>query len=63
MTYRNIKNILKKQVDNKVITQWCWIKTNDDEEFIQVFNNVMPEEATEIYTPEQLLNRLNAYTS
>ena len=64
MTYRNIKYILKKQVDNNVITQWCWIvPTEQDkekqEEFIQVFNNIMPVEATEIYTPAQLLDKLN----
>ena len=64
MTYRNIKYILKKQVDNNVITQWCWIvPTEQDkekqEEFIQVFKNNIPSEVRELYTPAQLLDKLN----
>lgn len=64
MTYRNIKYILKKQIDNHVITQWCWIvPTEQDkekqEEFIQVFKNNIPSEVRELYTPAQLLDKLN----
>ncbi len=59
MKYNNIKNILKKQINNGVKTFWTF--NEDDKEFTQIYKNYTNE--LKIYTPQQLLNKLYAYTS
>ena len=59
MKYINIKNILKKQVENRVQTFWTFNK--DEQEFTQIYKNYSNE--LKIYTHQQLLNKLNAYTT
>ena len=55
MKYTNIKNILKRQVENNVKTFW----TFDEEEqiFTQIYKNY--SNRLHIYTPKQLLDKLN----
>jgi len=52
--YRTIKWVLRKQIEYKRNYKWAWI----DDEFICVYIHI-PTEATELYTPQQLLNKLN----
>ena len=59
MKYNNIKNILKKQVDNNVKTFWTF--NEEDKEFTQIYKSYTNE--LKIYTPKQLLDYLYAYTS
>ena len=59
MKYINIKGILKKQIENNVKTFWTF--NEDDKEFTQIYKNYTDE--LKIYTPKQLLNYLDAYTS
>jgi hypothetical protein len=59
MKYNNIKNILKKQINNGVKTFWTF--NEDDKEFTQIYKNYTNE--LKIYTPQQLLDKLYAYTS
>ena len=59
MKYNNIKNILKKQVDNNVKTFWTFNK--EEKEFTQIYKSYTNE--LKIYTPKQLLDYLYAYTS
>jgi hypothetical protein len=59
MKYNNIKNILKKQIENNVKTFWTF--NEDEKEFTQIYKNYTDE--LKIYTPQQLLNKLYAYTS
>ena len=59
MKYINIKGILKKQVENNVQTFWTF--NEDEKEFTQIYKNYTDE--LKIYTPQQLLNKLYAYTS
>ena len=53
--YNNIKKILRKQAESNVISQWVWLK--DENEFIQVYKQIPPE-ADVLYSPQQLLNKL-----
>ena len=59
MKYNNIKGILKKQIENNVQTFWTF--NEDEKEFTQIYKNYTDE--LKIYTPQQLLNKLYAYTS
>jgi len=54
MTYKNIKKILKKQVDNNVKTFWTFNEV--DKEFTQIYKNYTS--GLTIYTPQQLLDKL-----
>ncbi len=59
MKYNNIKNILKKQINNGVKSFWTF--NEEDKEFTQIYKNYTNE--LKIYTPQQLLDKLYAYTS
>jgi hypothetical protein len=59
MKYTNIKAILKKQIDNNVKTFWTF--NEDDKEFTQIYKTYTDD--LKIYTPQQLLDYLYAYTS
>ena len=59
MKYINIKVILKKQIENNVKTFWTF--NEDDKEFTQIYKSYTDE--LKIYTPKQLLDYLDAYTS
>ena len=59
MKYTNIKGILKKQIENNVKTFWTF--NEDDKEFTQIYKSYTDD--LKIYTPQQLLNYLDAYTS
>ena len=59
MKYNNIKGILKKQVDNNV--QSFWTFNEEDKEFTQIYKRYTDE--LKIYTPKQLLDYLDDYTS
>ena len=59
MKYNNIKGILKKQTENNVKTFWTF--NEDDKEFTQIYKSYTDD--LKIYTPQQLLNYLDAYTS
>ena len=59
MKYNNIKNILKKQINNGVKTFWTF--NEEDKEFTQIYKSYTDE--LKIYTPQQLLDKLYAYTS
>tara|TARA_R100000664_G_C2758990_1_gene148308 strand:+ start:726 stop:914 length:189 start_codon:yes stop_codon:yes gene_type:complete len=57
MKYTNIKKILKKQVQNNVKT--FWIYNEDNKEFINIYK--MYSDKFKIYTPQQLINKLEEY--
>tara|TARA_R100000742_G_scaffold2862_1_gene591 strand:- start:25 stop:204 length:180 start_codon:yes stop_codon:yes gene_type:complete len=59
MKYNNIKNILKKQINNGVKTFWTF--NEEEKEFTQIYKNYTNQ--LKIYTPQQLLDKLYAYTS
>ena len=59
MKYINIKNILKKQINNGVKTFWTF--NEEEKEFTQIYKSYTNE--LKIYTPKQLLDYLYAYTS
>ena len=59
MKYNNIKSILKKQITNGVQTFWTF--NEEEKEFTQIYKNYTNE--LKIYTPQQLLDKLYAYTS
>ena len=59
MKYNNIKNILKKQINNGVKTFWTF--NEEEKEFTQIYKSYTNE--LKIYTPKQLLDYLYAYTS
>ena len=59
MKYINIKNILKKQVENNVHSFWTF--NEDEQEFTQIYKNYTDE--LKIYTPKQLLDYIDAYTT
>ena len=55
MKYKNIKTILRTQIKMGSLKKWAWIK--EDKEFICVYRYIPPQ-STELYTPLQLLNKL-----
>ena len=57
MKYKNIKSILRKQIDNGVKTFWIFNEHNN--EFIQIYKNY--NDGLRIYTPLQLLEYLATY--
>ena len=59
MKYNNIKEILKKQINNNVKTFWTF--NEDEKEFTQIYKSYTDE--LKIYTPKQLLDYLYAYTA
>ena len=55
-TYKTIKWVLRKQIENQSNTFWTW-KQGEDENFTciyKAYNNDLP-----IYTPHQLLELIN----
>ena len=56
MKYKNIKWILRQQIDRGSIRKWAWIK--EPEEFVCVYQ-LIPKDVEHLYTPQQLLNQLN----
>lgn len=56
--YIGIKGILKHQIKNNVSFKWAWKKTIQDEEFVCVYK-VIPKWSEELYTPAQLLKKIN----
>jgi len=54
MKYKNIKNILRKQIDNGVKTLWTF--DEERKEFTQIYKNY--NDGLIIYTPLQLLEYL-----
>ena len=54
MKYNNIKNILRKQIDNGVKTFWTF--NEKEQEFVCIYKNY--NNSLSIYTPTQLLNKL-----
>jgi len=54
MTYKNIKKILKQQIESNVKTFWTFNET--DMEFVQIYKNYNSKLI--IYTPKQLYNYL-----
>ena len=59
MKYNNIKSILKKQINTGVKSFWTF--NEQEKEFTQIYKNYTNE--LKIYTPQQLLDKLYAYTS
>tara|TARA_R110000796_G_scaffold231287_3_gene349163 strand:+ start:2659 stop:2862 length:204 start_codon:yes stop_codon:yes gene_type:complete len=57
-TYRGIKGILKKQIDANCNFKWAWKQSESNEEFVCVYISI-PNWSKELYTPQQLLNKLN----
>ena len=54
MKYKNIKNILRKQIDSGVKTLWTF--DEEKKEFTQIYKNY--NDGLTIYTPLQLLEYL-----
>ena len=54
MKYSNIKKILSKQVEKGVKTLWTF--NEEEKEFTQIYQNYT--DGLRIYTPQQLLNKL-----
>ena len=54
MKYKNIKNILRKQIDSGVKTLWTF--DEEQQEFTQIYKNY--NDCLTIYTPLQLLEYL-----
>ena len=59
MKYTNNKRILKKQIEVGLKTLWTYNET--DNEFTCIYENYSND--LKIYTNQQLLNKLNAYTA
>ncbi len=57
-SYKNIKKILKLQIDKNINHKWAWKNSIKDEEFVCVYLHI-PKWSTELYTAQQLLNKLN----
>jgi|TARA_R110002020_G_scaffold49886_1_gene141624 hypothetical protein len=55
MKYNNIKKILRRQIENGVKTFWTYNKY--EKEFTCIYKNY--NDKLKIYTPQQLLNKLN----
>tara|TARA_R110000803_G_scaffold59599_2_gene118373 strand:- start:10076 stop:10246 length:171 start_codon:yes stop_codon:yes gene_type:complete len=55
MKYKNIKLILKKQIESNVKTFWTFDK--QQKEFTCIYENY--SNGLTIYTPQQLLDKLN----
>tara|TARA_R110000751_G_scaffold136245_1_gene239218 strand:+ start:7237 stop:7428 length:192 start_codon:yes stop_codon:yes gene_type:complete len=56
-TYKNIKKLLNIQILKDINHKWAW-KRGKDEEFVCVYLYI-PKWSTELYTAQQLLNKLN----
>tara|TARA_R100000781_G_scaffold80172_1_gene49497 strand:- start:9 stop:188 length:180 start_codon:yes stop_codon:yes gene_type:complete len=59
MKFNNIKHILRKQINSQVKSFWTF--NEEEKEFTQIYMNYTNE--LKIYTPKQLLDYLNAYTT
>lgn len=57
-TYKGIKTLLKKQIDKNIHFKWAWKQSDKDEEFVCVYIFI-PKWSKELYTPKQLLEKLN----
>ena len=59
MKHNNIKRILRQQVESQTHTFWVWQKDNEGNtlEFQQIYKTV-PDDATEVYSPSQLLDKI-----
>tara|TARA_R110002074_G_scaffold182073_4_gene346880 strand:- start:316 stop:495 length:180 start_codon:yes stop_codon:yes gene_type:complete len=58
MKYNNIKKILKKQVDDG--DKYLWTYNEEKKEFTNIYKNYTDE--LQIYTPQQLLDKLTNET-
>ena len=58
MKYNNIRNILRKQIDNNVKTFWTF--DEEEKEFTQIYKNYTDK--LKIYTAQQLLDKLKDET-
>ena len=58
--YKNIKKILREQTKAGVHTFWAHIEDKEGNtlEFRQLYKTV-PDDVNEVYSPKQLLNKLN----
>lgn len=56
--YKGIKWVLKQQIERNSTFKWAWKQSQQDEEFVCVYLSI-PKWSTELYTPQQLLNKLN----
>tara|TARA_R110002051_G_scaffold103198_1_gene174927 strand:- start:841 stop:1032 length:192 start_codon:yes stop_codon:yes gene_type:complete len=56
--YKTIKWILGQQIERGTNYKWGWKQAVKDEEFVCVYN-IIPKWSTELYTAQQLLNKLN----
>lgn len=57
-TYKGIKWVLKQQIAKDRLFKWAWKQSDKNEEFVCVYKSI-PEWSKELYTPQQLLNKLN----
>ena len=57
MKYNNIKKILKKQIGDGVKTFWTY--NEDEKEFTCIYKDYTDK--LKIYTPQQLLDKLEEY--
>ena len=60
MTYKTIKWVLKKQIENNANTLWTWDKKGS-ENFTCIYKNY--SNTLPIYTPQQLLDKINEETN
>ena len=58
MKYNNIRNILRKQIDNNVKTFWTF--DEEEKEFTQIYKSYTDK--LKIYTAQQLLDKLKDET-
>ena len=59
MKYNNIKKMLKKQIDDGIKDFWTY--DEDKKEFTNIYKNYTDK--LKIYTPQQLLDKLEEYES
>jgi hypothetical protein len=57
MKYNNIRNILRKQIDNNVKTFWTF--NEEEKEFTQIYKSYTNK--LKIYTAQQLIDKLEEY--
>ena len=55
MKYNNIKNILRKQIEKGLLTLWTF--EENKKEFTQIYKFYSDD--LKIYTPQQLLDKIN----
>ena len=55
MKYNNIKNILRRQIEKGLLTLWTF--EENKKEFTQIYK--IYSDDLKIYTPQQLLDKIN----